>query len=69
MKNWKTIYKCHCGEIITNGVGKWDDRFFLPEVCPKCGGTKLGFIKIGIGYWKWTPTLFNWFDGVWVMNE
>ena len=67
--NWKTLYKCTCGEIITNGVGKWDDMFFLSEVCPKCGASKYKFKKLGVGYWKAEPSLLNWFKGRWIMRE
>ncbi len=68
--NWKTIYKCPCGETYTNGVGKWDNLFFLtPELCDKCGKGKLGFKRIGVGYWKWKPTLLDWFKGEWIMRD
>lgn len=70
MKNWETVYQCECGEIYTNGVGIWDDIFFLrPELCYKCGAKKSKFKQLGVAYWKWTPTLLNWTKGEWIYRN
>lgn len=68
-KNWRTVYVCNCGKNIINGVGKWDSKFFLTEVCPECGESKNKFERLGVGYWKWMPKWNNWFDGKYVLKS
>lgn len=66
---WITVYQCECGKFIENGVGKWDDVFFLPDACSNCGRAKGHFKKLGVAYWTWTPRLFDWFEGTYVYRK
>ncbi len=50
--SWVAVYKCPCGNKIENGVGVFDSKFFLDELCYKCGKSKSTFERLGIAQIK-----------------
>lgn len=68
-KTWITVYECPCGELIENGVGNFDRKFFLRSLCPECGRKNDEFENKGVAYWRWTPIILNWFKGAYIFRD